>query len=156
MLFAVDKGGHGLQQTAGFIGESSGAFEDQRFKTQVLLFTAGFHVGMFSFQIGISVSSGKRTSSRSPQGSTLEWGGDSAIQGELGEAAPRRPGDVGQTAEMRGGGEEVVGFQDGAGTSSGSKTVHNVSKCGVHLLFVSLTHTPHTVMSLRVKILVTK
>ena len=56
----------------------------------------------------------------------------------------------------RGGGEEVIGFQDGAGTSSGSKTIHHIPKSGMHLLFMSLAHAPHAMMSLRIQVLLTK
>ena len=64
--------------------------------------------------------------------------------------------DIGQTDNEhirgtgeRGGGEEVIGFQDGAGTSSGSKTIHHIPKSGMHLLFMSLAHAPHAMMSLK-------
>ena len=113
---------------------------------------------MFSFQVSIPVGS-----SESPQGSTLESGSDSTIQREVGEATPGRLVDIGQadnehirgTGE-RGGGEEVIGFQGGAGTRSGSKTIHHIPKSGIHLLFMSLTHAPHAMVSLRIQVLLAK
>ena len=46
----------------------------------------------------------------------------------------------------RGGREEVIGFQDRAGTSSDSKTIHYIPKSGMHLLFMSLAHSPHVMV----------
>jgi hypothetical protein len=53
-------------------------------------------------------------------------------------------------------GQQVRGFEEGSRASAYGKTVDDIAKTRVHLLFMSLPHASHAVVAMSVKILLAK